>query len=123
MAAGRPIRVWCGRGLLLVALLIASVWIVSMWRGATMTRRTTSGTGTTALFAGTMCVITGEGGQPAFVKDTWSLHGPKCFWWFQFAVTPQQTNVVVPLWAPLLLVSGGCWALWGSQHGRKGSCG
>src|SRR5881394_382334 len=123
MLVWQPVRAWSRRGLLMLALLIASAWMVSMWRGVTATRRTVGGTWTVALFTGTMCVIKGEGGPPAVVTDSWSLHGPKCFWWFQFSVSPQETNVVVPLWAPLLLAGGGCWALWGRGRGRAGSCG
>jgi hypothetical protein len=97
-----------------LSVLLGAAWVVSMWFGVTGTWRTAGHMRTTALFAGTLCLILIDdpAGEPSVKADSWSLHGPKAFWRFQWTVHPQQTNIVIPLWIPFgasLAAAGWLW--------------
>ena len=105
--------------------LLGVAWIGSMWLGVTGTWRTAEHSRTAAMFSGTLCLINGPGGEPVVVTDSWRLHGPKAFWWFQYSVRAQQTNAVIPLWIPFAASLGMCGWLWTTEtrrNVRSGCC-
>ncbi|MAO25534.1 MAG: hypothetical protein CMJ35_00820 [Phycisphaerae bacterium] len=117
----RRVRIWTARLAISLALLLIVLVVGSGWYS-----------GAYAMQAGSRVVMLGFGsGQGAFVIGEqgaqsalgWSLHrfDPSWRWWFSIAQTPQSSQMLIPLWAPaLVLLVFGWWAR--PKRLGKGQC-
>lgn len=115
------VRTWVWRlsvvfGALLLGAMLASGWYTASYTGPLGARATALGVGNGVA----VLAITDAGVD---VAPSWSLERfePSWRWWFTIDQTPKSSQMMVPLWAPALVVLGlGLWVR--SKRMGEGRC-
>lgn len=104
------VQTWTSRLAITLALLLIALAAVSGWYSGGYAMQTGSRVTMLGLGNGQGAFVIGEQGAQAALGWSWHRFDPSWRWWFSIAKTPQSSQMLIPLWAPaLVLLVFGWW--------------
>ncbi len=114
-------QTWGSRLAISLALLLIVLAVGSGWYSGGYVMQSGSRVMMLGLGNGQGAFVIGEQGAQAALGWSWHRYDPSWRWWFSIAKTPQSSQMLVPLWAPALVLLVFGW--WVRPHRlRKGQC-
>ncbi|MFG0299280.1 MAG: hypothetical protein ACF8K1_06750 [Phycisphaerales bacterium JB047] len=117
----RRVRTWTSRLAITLALLLIVLAVGSGWYSGAYAMQAGSRVVMLGFGSGQGAFVIGEPGAQASLGWSWQRFDPSWRWWFSIAQTPQSSQMLIPLWAPaLVLLVLGWWAR--PKRLGKGQC-